>query len=253
MKKLNKLTAAMLVASSMGLASQASAIAVDLELALLIDVSGSVDGTEYQLQLDGYGSAFRSTAIQDAIAAGAIGSIAVETIFWSGESSQQVMTSWVEINDATSANTFADTIEAIARPFQGWTAPGSALNYALGTFTNNYEGTRNVIDVSGDGKQNRGFDTSDARDAALAGGIDTINGITIGNESGLNQWYVDNLIGGTNAFAMHATDFTTFGTAISNKLVREITGTNVPEPAPVGLLSLGLFALAYSRRKSNQS
>lgn len=44
------------------------AIAVDLELALVLDISGSVNKDEYILQRDGYVNAFLDPAIQGAIA-----------------------------------------------------------------------------------------------------------------------------------------------------------------------------------------
>ena len=45
----------------------AYATSVDLELALLVDVSGSVNSSEYALQRDGYKNAFLSNAVQNAI------------------------------------------------------------------------------------------------------------------------------------------------------------------------------------------
>ena len=60
MNKLKKFLAAV---SFSALASTASAVPVDLGLSLVIDVSGSVSGSEYDLQMDGYANAFRSAAV----------------------------------------------------------------------------------------------------------------------------------------------------------------------------------------------
>src|SRR4051812_44708066 len=100
-------------------ATQAANVQVGLELALLVDVSGSVDANEFLLQQQGYVSAFHSPAVKNAIAGGQLGSIAVTLMYWSSTGVQQQSVGWTLINDAASADAFANAINAAARPFQG--------------------------------------------------------------------------------------------------------------------------------------
>ena len=134
--------------------------------------------------------------------------------------------------------------------------------------TNNYTAARQVMDVSGDGIQNNGLDTSTVRDQLLASGIDTINGITIGQDypdGVLQEWYVDNIAGGQDAFVINATTFADFGNALELKLAAEIEGGIIPEgalAAPIEEIPLAaqlllgmplLLAWRYQRRnKANQ-
>lgn len=229
-----------------------NATLVDLELQLLADVSGSVDGSEYALQLAGYEASFRDAGVISAIESGTAGAIAVQYIEWSESTEQSVLVDWTLITDSITANAFADSLAAVTRAFDFLTAPGSAISFGASLFAGNgFDGTRQVIDVSGDGLENSGIDTSDARDAALSSGVDTINGITIGDVSGLGDWYVDNVIGGADAFHIHADNFEDFTTGITNKLVREITGTPVPAPGTFVMLSLAMLGLFGSYRKNN--
>jgi hypothetical protein len=79
-----------------------------------------------------------------------------------------------------------------------------------------------VIDISGDGSNNRGRSASAARDDAVREGT-IVNGLPILSlEPDLDRYYQDNVIGGPGAFAISAQDYDTFGSAILKKLIAEI-------------------------------
>ncbi len=88
---------------------------------------------------------------------------------------------------------------------------------------NEFEGQRKVIDVSGDGQDNSGADLVAAREKARAAGI-TINGLSIASDDkGLEEYYRQNVIIGSDAFVEPARDFEDFARAIKEKLLRELT------------------------------
>jgi Protein of unknown function (DUF1194) len=88
-----------------------------------------------------------------------------------------------------------------------------------------YVGARRVIDISGDGRNNRGRSSAEARDDAVRAGV-TINGLPIlAVEPDLEEFYRDNVIGGPGAFVIPAASFETFADAILKKLVIEISQT----------------------------
>ena len=244
--KIRKLLAASFGATCMAIAGQAAAVPVALELALLVDVSGSVDNTEYNLQRQGYVDAFNDPGIQAQIAARP-GGIAVTYIVWSGANEQSVEVGWTHITDATSAGNFATAVSNVTLDFGGLTAPGSAINFTVPLFSGNgFEGTRLVIDVSGDGTENDGDDTSDARDAALLAGINAINGLAIGGAT-IETFYQNNIQGGAGSFTIGVSDFDDFPPAVRSKIGREITG--VPEPGSLALIGLAFAGLAFFRRR----
>lgn len=224
--------------------------AVDVELQLLVDVSGSVNNTEFALQRDGYVNAFQSQTIKDAITGGAIGKIAVQLIYWSSSGEQQVAVDWTEIASDAESESFASAVSSAARPSFGLTAPGSAIAFGEPLFNNNgFDGTTQVMDVSGDGVENDGLDTATARDNALAAGVDRINGLAIGGSASVETFYQNEVVGGAGSFFVAANSFQDFGDAIQQKLQREITPTPVPLPPTLLLLAAGAIGLGVMARR----
>ncbi len=210
----------------------AAAVPVDLELVLAIDVSFSVDAEEARLQREGYFTALRHPRVLQAIASGPNRGIAAIYIEWAGSTYQRVVADWTLLRDRASVEAFIARIDANPARSASRTSISGAIDFAVRLFDNNgFEGTRRVIDVSGDGRNNHGRPVTDARDEAVAKGI-TINGLPIlsGNENfgrpaeeGLEDHYRDEVIGGPGAFVIAAESFANFTSAVLSKLVREIS------------------------------
>jgi hypothetical protein len=205
--------------------------AVDLELALLVDVSASVSDEEYRLQMGGLATAFRSPVVIDAIRSSARKGIAVSVIQWADGANQRVAVDWMLLRGEADALWLAARIASAPRLIHGGhTALGSALAFARREIeSNGFVGLRRVIDLSGDGRTNDGRPLHSAREEVLDHGI-TINGLAILNELPLlDQYFRDYLIGGAGAFFMVAQDYVDFAQAMTNKLVREIRSTPVSD------------------------
>jgi hypothetical protein len=199
--------------------------AVDLELVLAVDSSGSVDFAEFELQMRGFAQAFRDPEVLEAIAGATPNGIAVTMIHWSGRRQHLAVVDWIKVTEGRSAAALATAIEARARVLIGETAIADALAFAAERLASGpFDGARRIIDVSGDGPTNAGGDPDPIRDAAVAAGV-TVNGLAILNENPtLDLYYANHVIGGPEAFVIAAADFRDFARAIRLKLLREIRG-----------------------------
>lgn len=213
---------------------------VDLELVLAVDVSGSVDEEEAILQRRGYVDAFRDPTIIDAIQRGPYGAIAVMYIEWAGAPYQIPIVRWTRISNAAEAAAFADTLATAPIAVHLWTSISTIITVGAQLFRENeFNGTRRVIDVSGDGANNDGQFVNVARDYAVAQGI-TINGLPIINDRpsrygtqqipDLDYYYTDCVIGGPGAFIIVANGFQDYARAVRQKLILEIAGLSPNKP-----------------------
>jgi hypothetical protein len=225
-----------LLATAVLMASSATAEAqeeVDLELVLAADGSGSIDDDELRLQREGWATALTSEEVLAGIGNGLTGKIAIAYVEWGGPSSQVTVVDWQIVSDAASATAFAEKLRTRPRGAQGYNSISNAIDYSVKLVeTNDYDGTRKIIDVSGDGPNIGGRPLAAARGDALAKNF-TINGLAIRRPGGrpggpggmaLETYYAEAVIGGPGSFVEIADSEQPFALAAKRKLVQEIAG-----------------------------
>ena len=215
-----------------------SAVRVDVELVIAVDVSYSMDPEEQALQREGYVMALTSREFLRALREGVNGKIAVIYFEWAGQSDQKIIMPWRLIDGPEAADAVAAEIARAPYRRASRTSISGALHFAKPLFDNSgYHGLRRVIDVSGDGANNAGPLVVPARDDLLAAGI-TINGLPIMLKpptpgtmdiEDLDIYYEDCVIGGAGAFVVAIREREKFIEATRTKLVLEIAGRQ-PEP-----------------------
>src|SRR5918998_445354 len=216
------------------LTAPALAESVDLELVFAADGSGSIDDAELRLQRQGWADALMSSDVLNGIKDGPMGAIAVAFMEWGGPSSQVLIVDWHVIRDGASAKVFAEKLLSAPRGASGYNSISNAIDFSMRLVESNvHEGTRKVIDVSGDGPNMNGRSLDLARAEALAKGF-TINALAIrrpgsgrpGGPGGmsLEDYYGQSVIGGPGSFVEIANETQPFAVAARRKLLTEIAG-----------------------------
>jgi hypothetical protein len=130
------LVAGMLAASGLGARAGTT---VDLSLVLAVDVSASMEPVEQELQRAGFIEAFRSY------------------LEWAGEAEQSVVIPWTIIEQPPDATMFADRLSQAPPHSAGFTSISGAIESGVRQLEDSHvESTRQVIDISGDGPNNKG-------------------------------------------------------------------------------------------------
>ncbi len=208
-----------------------AAEAVDVELVLAVDVSRSVDAEEQEMQMKGYANAFRDPRLAEAMMRGPIGAVAVTLFTWSDWNIQEHLVPWMRLDSPATCARFAAAVDAAPRRTHLYTSISGAIDYAGRLFGQGFEGTRQVVDISGDGINNSGRDIAQARQEALDQGI-ILNGLAVldrtpppaglGQMQPLDEYYQERVIGGPGAFLMVAEGFESFEQAVRRKVIREV-------------------------------
>lgn len=210
--------------------SARAALGCDLALVLAVDVSGSVDSTEYQIQMDGLAAALRDGIVAEAL----LNRRAMVTLIqWTGSSRQRQTLPWTAMNSFAAIERFANAVAGNKRIWRNYsTAIGEALEVSRAAFDAVPQCARRVIDVSGDGVSNEGAEPRDQHAGLGAAGI-IVNALAIEtDETDLTAYFFENLIVGQGAFVETALGFRDYPAAIRRKLQRETRRATAAAPDP---------------------
>lgn len=211
-------------------------------LALGLDVSGSVDGAEYRLQLDGLAAALTHPDVTDALLAAAGAPVSIAVYEWSGPTSQALIVDWTEITDIAALTGVTARLRANKRtPADPSTALGTALVVGARLLAQRPGCWKRTLDISGDGGSNTGPRPQDVGGEPELADI-TINALVIGPAAndpsqvatGLLGYFETYVIRGPGAFAEHAETFAAYEAAMVRKLLKELQGMVIGAVDPAG-------------------
>jgi len=222
----------------------ANALQADCRQALAIglDVSGSVDGAEYRLQLDGLAGALHDNEVQAALMAMPSAPVALAVYEWSGPEDQHLIVDWTLLRSPKTLDKVTASLVATNRTkATPSTAIGSSMLYGAALLIQQPDCWTRTLDLSGDGVSNSGPRPRDIRSHRLLAQI-TINALVIGaghaNRDGselkqLTDYYESEVINGPASFAEQAAGFDSFQTTMVRKLLRELQGLTMSQLRPV--------------------
>jgi hypothetical protein len=192
----------------------------DLELAFVVDASGSIYEEETALQRQSYVDALQHRRILHGISAGFLGKIAVAYIEFAADGCTRMSVGWTNISGTNAVAAFGARIEALPYlPCLSGNAVADALQFAIQSMKRNrFEGTRQVIDISSDSPYTLGLTLSEVCARVVADGT-TINAMALDRPEmpGLNDYFHRYVIGGPGAYYMEVKDHSSFTSAILKK------------------------------------
>ncbi len=223
--------AAVVFLTSRACAGSAEALVdVDVELVLAADRSASMSRLMLVRQRNGFAASFQSNDLRKMVQSGLLGRIAVVYVEWSDATDQEVMVPWTLLESDEDFERFAGAINAIeiASPSRE-TAIGAALLHAQDLLdTNKYVGKRQVIDLSGNGRNSDGPPVHVALQE-LNSVSTTVNALVLPQEDfqlGIDLSVVDyfwqEVVSGPGGFAIAVGPDMSFLEAIHRKLTLEL-------------------------------
>jgi len=222
--------AALLLTLALAVSSQAAEGPVDVALVLAVDVSGSVDGERYRLQMEGIAAALEDAAVQNAMLSGLHRAMLVTLVEWSEK--PRISVPWTLVARPEDATALAARVRGLPRSGAEFTCVSRMMRFVADKVLPwaPRRATRMVVDVSGDGRDNCNPPVPvDAVRDELVGADVTINGLAIleGKDAEtLAPWYREHLIGGPGAFLLPAAGFADVARAMRQKFIIEISAVS---------------------------
>jgi|GEM_PF-4538989 len=186
-----------------------------LDLAFCMDSSGSVSSSEFRLQLEG-----TAQAIEDRNITPRNGSVRVSALQFSSSAYTELEPTIIEEDNVTD---IADAIRSISKR-GGGTSIHACINQARDLVINAMPVSAiQTIDVSTDGQSTQSYAVT-ASQAAVAAGVDVINGIGVG--TGVNNTLMNAIVypqpaGGNSGFVIGVSGYEDYMEGIASKIERE--------------------------------
>lgn len=198
-------------------------------LSIGLDISGSVDASEYRLQVDGLAGALLAGEVQQAFMAMPGAPVRLHIFEWSGIGTQRDLVDWIDVTDTAVLQNIASALQSTARrPRELQTAIGAAILYGVRGLNRHSECWRRTLDLTGDGKSNQGPRPRDVHDQPEMTNI-TINALVIGGAAQgnaplaeLTAYFGAEVLRGPDAFVETALGFEAFQDAMERKLLKEL-------------------------------
>ncbi|MGU3536487.1 DUF1194 domain-containing protein [Methylobacterium sp. A54F] len=221
-----------------------------MALVVSVDVSQSVDDARFRLQMEGIAEALEDASVVGAITANP-GGILFAMVTWADRTS--LVVGWRRVASKRDAAVLAGVVRALPRQAGNFTCVGQMLRTVGASVLPALPVPvdRVVIDVSGDGIDNCSDpDSVEAERAAVLATGATINGLPIlvpgendvvgagafrapgyglrpvspgSEQTTLDRWYREHVVGGPAAFVLAARGYGDFSRALRQKFVLEIS------------------------------
>lgn len=223
-----------------GRGAPADGVRTDANIVTGLDLSGSIETLETQIQIAGMTMAIRSPEVVNAIRQGRNGRVGFAVFVWAN-GNYPVFAAWRVISSPAEAlaasNEFASRLDAFlgseaARKLGQLTDLSGALEYGgamlrAAPFATDHA----ILNILGNGIDNVGESPKWTRDRLVAQGV-TINAVVIGQDRGVSGYFRSEVIGGPTAFVLSARSPEALVEALERKFVTEIANAGRVETAP---------------------
>ena len=206
-----------------------------LALLLALDVSGSVDAREYQLQMGGVAEALGDADVVEALFAVPDLPVALSVFEWSSASYQQIVEDWVVLEDRATLDAVRTRLAGRQRtPAPEATGLGAALAFAANRMIQAPACWNQTLDISADGKNNDWPIPERLRAAGKLGTM-TVNALVVASDflvaydtsrtgvAEMASYFEHRIIHGPDAFVEIALGYDDYADAMRRKLLRELT------------------------------
>ncbi len=209
----------------------AEELRTDVNIVTALDVSDSIDAQSTQIEIEGMAQAILAPEILWAIRAGRHGRVGFAIFAWN-EGAYPELVSWTIIRDdadarAVSARLRTTTPAELSSSVDRMVEPrmtdlsGAIDHAAVLLLTAPFAADRMVLNVIGNGWDNVGEGPVAARDRLVGkGGI--INGVILGEDPVLADYFRQHVIGGPGAFLFSAGDKGAITQVLARKFLRDV-------------------------------